>query len=591
MSNVDLQISKIFTGVPGFDDLFFGGLRLPAFEEEKDRDGICIVIYGERGVSKSDLAMQIMRGVDEFLRTKTVYRENKIRPRYTTLNHRESELKKKYVGFEVSRLVDEIIFSSNIRKERRHVCELCKYFPELKKTFASLIYSGSCNYDTAQCPICNLMSHEVINYSDNSQTINWTYGRASGSSNLISKIDHSHVDSMGIFDSNKNHPDTQYSSSAFMKFKEVQKEIYEQSKMGINLHSKRTENIFGTDFKWSSYVIEGFTAFSDEDLKRLPLNDLITRLRKTTAVSILVFDERGAGLHLNADILIHMRFKTDEIYKYSYYQLQIVKSDLQQHAHGWHLYRKQRDLSVKIHPSMHYLLHRRFASDYAIQRLEQSYMLYPQTLREKADLQFAKEQISDEDNYSKVKVISELLYSKENRGIVYQECNKLLDLELIESEQEYNDLIYRVINEVTGHNTTSAFFLLGKSEQYMRRKLSKHNIPIDGLKNIKVWESGMGCIWAEEFSSIIKEYINRWKLHSVNRILHIVLDDFANINMFPLLKDEQLLIPVLYNICRNAVMCGGYDGNDRGIKIKLTFVCTDQNIPIYKIINQIVVNQ
>ena len=92
-----LNISKISTGVPGFDDLFYGGLRLPGWKNDGNiRDGICIVIYGDRGISKSDLAMQIMRGVDEYFQ-KLYGKDSKMSPRYRTLNHRESELRKKYV--------------------------------------------------------------------------------------------------------------------------------------------------------------------------------------------------------------------------------------------------------------------------------------------------------------------------------------------------------------------------------------------------------------------------------------------------------------------------------------------------------------
>ncbi len=90
-NNKILDISKIKTGVPGFDDLFYGGLRLPGWKGgDSSRDGICIVIYGDRGISKSDLAMQIMRGVDDFL-GKYYKTKNKLTPRYRTLNHRESE--------------------------------------------------------------------------------------------------------------------------------------------------------------------------------------------------------------------------------------------------------------------------------------------------------------------------------------------------------------------------------------------------------------------------------------------------------------------------------------------------------------------
>lgn len=591
MVKFDLKISKIATGVPGFDDLFFGGLRLPDFKEDKEREGICIVIYGERGVSKSDLAMQIMRGVDEFLRTKTD--TNSLRSRYTTLNHRESELKKKYVGFEVSKVVDDIKFGMASNESKKTDCRLCEYFPDLKEAFKSIISTDCIRSEYNNCPICKLMSHEVINYSDNSQTINWTYGHASDSSNLIATINDSVVDKNGIFDlsSEYNNTHSQYSSSALIKFKEISREVYKESISKRSETNQADKSNSRNNFKWNSYVIEGFTAFNDEELGRLPLADLIARLRKTTAVSILVFDERGRELHLNADILIHMRFKTDEEFKYSYYQLQVVKSDLQQHAHGWHLYRKQRDLSVKIYPSMHYLLHRRFTSENAILRLEQNYMLYPQTLRDKVDLKFAQRNINNEDNESKVRIVNELLSAKTDRGTVFQSDTKLFDLDIICSDNDYNDMLRRISFEAEEDETTVAFFLLGKSEYYIREKLSQYIISANALCNIKVWESGMGCIWAEEYSSILKDYISRWKESSPHKKLHIILDDFANINMFPLMEKERLLVPVLYNICRNAVAYGGYDGNDRGIRIKLTFVCSNPSISIYREINQIVENQ
>ena len=150
MVKFDLKISKIATGVPGFDDLFFGGLRLPDFKEDKEREGICIVIYGERGVSKSDLAMQIMRGVDEFLRTKTD--TNSLRSRYTTLNHRESELKKKYVGFEVSKVVDDIKFGMASNESKKTDCRLCEYFPDLKEAFKSIISTDCIRSEYNNCP-------------------------------------------------------------------------------------------------------------------------------------------------------------------------------------------------------------------------------------------------------------------------------------------------------------------------------------------------------------------------------------------------------------------------------------------------------
>ena len=87
--NNGLFITKISTGLRGFDDLFYGGLRLPGTSAKEG--GISVVIYGNRGISKSDLAMQIMYGIDSHIEKEL---RAKMEAHYFTLNHRESELKK-----------------------------------------------------------------------------------------------------------------------------------------------------------------------------------------------------------------------------------------------------------------------------------------------------------------------------------------------------------------------------------------------------------------------------------------------------------------------------------------------------------------
>ena len=64
---------KIETRVQGLDDLFYGGLRLPDTSKQDGKmDGIVIVIYGKNGVGKTNLSMQIMRGVHKSLSNNAV---------------------------------------------------------------------------------------------------------------------------------------------------------------------------------------------------------------------------------------------------------------------------------------------------------------------------------------------------------------------------------------------------------------------------------------------------------------------------------------------------------------------------------------
>lgn len=582
-NKIDLEVSKIVTKVPGFDDLFHGGLRLPSFNDDSDRSGICIAIYGNRGIGKADLAMQIMRGVDEFLKSNI---NVDIAPRYRTLNHRESELKKKYVGLEAARMINEIKLPNS--KEEQY-CRICSYFPKLKEQLSSLIYStGTCLSDCAEekinkCIICKLIRHEVINYSDNSQTLNWTYGGISDSTNLIDRLNVKAISTVGIFDNN-THENNGYRSVAYVLFKEIQKELSDV--INSNSCKENSERVDRNTFHWSSYVIEGFAAFSNDELERLPFTDLINNLRRTSAVSVLVLDDRGKNLHLNADIIIQMQPTIDEALQYMYYQLQVVKSDLQPYVHGWHKYRKMRDLSVKIFPSVHSLLLKRFSTDNAVLRLEQHNLSYPQSLRDAFQYKCAMSEGNLIDFAPNV--INDILNNKVERNIVHSADNTPYKIELIETDNDYESLFDNVISSSRQNDTTIAFFLLGKTKQKFRRKLSTYYLQGSDLANIHYWELSLGCIFTEEFVSIIKEYINRWIVGDKHKTLHLVFDDFANINLFPLMEREYQLIPTIVNVCKNLVICRGYENNTRGVNLKISFVCSDITIDIYNKIKQII---
>ena len=126
------KIAKIATGVPGFDDLFFGGLRLPDYGKGIIEEGLCIIISGNRSVGKSCLAMQIMRGVDIYLKG------NGLSPKYKSLNFLEEELRKRYVSLEVSKWIDNARLPiGNIEDE----CKFCQLFPGTKEKLGEFIYS------------------------------------------------------------------------------------------------------------------------------------------------------------------------------------------------------------------------------------------------------------------------------------------------------------------------------------------------------------------------------------------------------------------------------------------------------------------
>lgn len=580
------KIAKIATGVPGFDDLFFGGLRLPDYGKGIIEEGLCIIISGNRSVGKSCLAMQIMRGVDIYLKG------NGLSPKYKSLNFLEEELRKRYVSLEVSKWIDNARLPIGSIEDE---CKFCQLFPGTKEKLGEFIYSDERKCSSAKQEKCNILKmirHELINYNYNSQSIHWTIGPVNDSDNFIASLDSKLINTDGIFDKNKSLT-SDYTSVTYKLFKEYQKEIYDS----VN-ESHRTSNSDdkNTKFQYSCFVMDGFTAFNDDELFRLPLTDLVMKLKKIAAVSILVLDERAKNMHFYADVIIDMKNSYDKETQYTYSQLQVTKSDLQQHVHGWHKYRKLRDLSIKIFPSVHSLLLRRFTADSAVLRLSQNKLCYPQSLLER----FKNERIvSNKDNKDFEIDFLRKLFQKDadkyEETVVYRKEDDNLKVSLVSTDQKYNDLLNGIAT--SNKDSTYAFLLLGVTELNLRKKISVLSLSKDILKKIYCWESGLGCIWADEFLSILKEYIQTWKKYSRQEHLHIIIDNIANIDFFPLMKREKSLIPAIVNVCRSESMYKGYedtdrnvDNNNRRIDINLTFICTDTETIEYRQINKLITN-
>lgn len=585
-NNNKLFISKISTGLQGFDDLFYGGLRLPGTNAKGG--GICIVIYGNRGISKSDLAMQIMYGIDSHVEKVL---GSKMEAHYYTVNHRESELKKKYLGLKVSELLNAIRYQDNSQNAITK-CLLCDWFPELPEQCKALLFEDGCGRHgcdfqmVEKCKICKLVRHEIINYNDRSETLHWTVGNTCDMSNYLARLDDSKIDTESIFgheNEDGNPSNRSYYSTAQQKFRQIQKKLFESTK---DYCVNRGEVSGGENgFQYSCIVIEGFTAFDTEELDRLPIDDLIHNLRSAAAVSVLVFDDRGKNLHLNADIIIQMRKQYDVSVKYMYHELHIEKSDLQQHVHGWQKYKKQRDLSVEIFPSIHSVLLKRFATSNSILRLEQGNMRYPQSLLQQFQYKCFRQK--EQPNKYASELIARIIEEKEGRSHVFDPKNSKTKVDLIDSDCYESLYTSTILQQLSKGKCTIVICLLGRNEQQLRKRLDLSGFSEEKLANIHCWEMGFGCIWPEEFISIMKRYINRWKKRSSNKHLHLIIDDFANINIYPLLEREPLLVPALVTLCQNATFAHGFENNDRGVDIELSMVCTSKDSKHYNIIKEL----
>lgn len=577
----DLYLSKIRTNVPGFDDLFHGGLRLPDIRKDKQMDGICIVIYGERGVAKSDMAMQIMRGVDKFFKQNSP-NGAKMPPRFCSLNHRESEWKKHFCGAEVVDMID-LIKAPEDYSQPDSTCKLCAYFNDLRSLRNAFPSTPDMTFDGCQCnainscPICKLIRHGIIVFNARSQSLHWNVGSHSDMDNYVSFMSDDAIDTSGIFRGKaEDTGEGLYEKTSLQLFNEMREEIYDAVE---KLEKSSDDERY---FYWSSCVMESFTDFSDDDLERLPYSDLMRKLRKAAAVSILVFDERGEKLHLNADIILHMTKSVDPKTSYQYQEMHIVKSDCQPHVQGWHKYRTVYGMKIIVYPSIPYLLQTRFEIDNAVARLEHESLRYPQWLMQKFQTEFVISKDDGNTGDRALRSIAAVLSNREGAITPYDEKNTTSLVQLIESDADCDKLYAQIDEQVHKEDTTVAVFLFGKSDQEFRKRIGERNYPENCLKDIHYWEATSAYLWPEYFASVVRRYIARWKNCSHHHHLHIIVDDFGKVGLYPLMNNEPLLPFALANICRNATALRGWEGNSRGIHITLSMLCTNKQCNYYQ---------
>lgn len=534
---------KISTGIAGLDDLFYGGLRLPRTDGQK---GICIAIYGNRGISKQDIALQIMYGVSKVSHTTC---------RYFDINRNMEEMKARYYGLHIGRVIQQIRQPKNIEKIH---CDLCKHFnlTEIIVSNGSVTgtngeevsfdkfsiagcrrdwtnpYKVECQRDEetrkVDCDLCKMIRHEIINYNDRTQSLHWTVDESSDESNKFAE--------------KKNDCEDIFSSVFEDKNKCMEDDKYKTPIQKYNIIRQKIKNL--PDHDLDSIVIGGFTAIGD-DLERLQYNNLMDLLRDKAEVSILVFDERGKDLHLNADIIIEMRIREDEETQYIHHELRVTKSDLQRHVYGWHHYKKLRDLSIEVYPNVHTLMSRRFASTYALARLNRDSCNFPQPLLQKF-----------QDNVN--------LENKQGRNEVNEQLINILkdikDRPL--SEEKKSHLTIDVQNHIdipkliqNTENNTTLVLLFGRDEiAYYDRIKSEANQQnkSEYLSHIHCWSVRPSDILPEEILGVVKQYLHLWwDKHKDKSTLHIYLDDIAQFWLYPLLVKERNFIPALFSICND----------------------------------------
>lgn len=558
---------KISTGISGLDELFYGGLRLP---DPNGNKGICIVIYGNRGISKQDIAMQMMYGTSG---------EKHSLCRYYDINREASDMQSRYQGLHIGREIKKIRQSNDKEEVNCILCRLfdlnekieihddkknsCTHFviKEIGTEWTSPMYvkcsERKHNYKNTRCDLCKLIRHEVINYNDRTHALHWTIGESSNESNVFAK-----------------EKDSSREGKDFSNVFSTEKTKHLSPIQKYNSIFQKIKKLYDGGDKIETIVIGGFTAIGDE-LYDLSYNYLIDELRKRAKVSILVFDERGKDLHLNADILIEMRVREDEQTHYIHHELRVAKSDLQRHVYGWHHYKKLRDLSIEVFPNVHTIMSQRFASTHALLRLERDSLEYPQTLLQlfQNGMGALEENV---DNYPHI--INKLNDSKND--VPAQISRTKIELDYWSVAQPIKDALQNGADVLA--------LLFGKQAIYFRQSIIasfEDKQYGDALSRVHSWEIRPGDIQPTEILFAIKQYLSGWsKKHGKDNKLYIYMDDLAQLGLYPMVDKEELFLPAMLSLCDDT--CHERDCYKKNVSEKATIVlhvvCSDRTCPQFR---------
>ena len=281
---INNYLSKIETKVSGLDDLFYGGLRFPnPYEEGINMSGIVIVIYGPRGVSKSNLAMQIMRGVHESM-IENVHHSSEEKPLFCTLHHRVDEWEKEFRSQEVMEAIDTIKLLS---AETNIKCKICDFFGlrsiyPCKDDIRNSTEGESCKeykVHTQNCQYCRLIRNEIITYNPRLESLHYNTQGATSENNLFCRLNQEKIKLDDINPENlKSKKKDALCSFLRTKEEKERKSGYQPEPLLVFNNVKRKikndleemkNKKHGSRFGRSSVVIEGFSILDDDTLKAL----------------------------------------------------------------------------------------------------------------------------------------------------------------------------------------------------------------------------------------------------------------------------------------------------------------------------------
>lgn len=558
---------KISTDIYGLDCLLFGGLQLQDVDDNHYKP-LTIVIYGQRGTSKSLLGMQLLHGLTKSLRKLPMGTDPEkgigmMSPVYYTVNDSERNFSDMLLDMLISKCTNHIIEEQVKRTDAWQSSDFSTAIFQVENN--SKVLSLDCSI------LDKYIGEEAVVYNNRTNALH-----------LVMPYSFRNIDN---------------ESSKFQIAKRRYDSIhcYCQNLQSNQLH-ELIEDFFDIEILEERNFVSSLIIPADwtDMSKRVPCllidddyqNTCIDFLKTKALVVIRVTEDVDKIDTYHPDLVIEMRNHEDEKNGYLTHQLSIQKSVLQTTALGWHLYKK-RDYGIEIYPSSHVLLQRRRHMPKGVLRshldiLSETYQHY---LDAHEDILPGAKSLVEFEKGKELRRMEKIneLYEHFHKEECVSDILKKIMIDPISVEGEGR--VTAIIGEpntykryLTLGGTFSACcrgehtlnVLLDKEDTIMFKRMicpamvfgapkelfkCRSKLCFECYECIHFKEIRMGCISSDEFFYYLMKQlrISREAEDESKRIKRIVIDDLQKIDFcFPMLRGDSLFLTALVSICKDA---------------------------------------
>ncbi len=568
---------KIKTEINGLDDLLFGGLQLQTIKENTVEKPLIIVLRGELGTSRALLAMQLLHGITKSIRGLKTETTDGIE-----IGHSIFYTKKKSVHNISDMLVDTVI-SKCINK----IVETAAKGDQGKwqnNQFCQTIFEvpQSTNLAINLQKLDYYVSQEIIVYNSRTNALHV----ASPSKAFFPDILDNQFVICRRHDNLGEYCKEYYESSNKKEHLKSCKPLYSEN-LDDNLSQEFFDiKIVSEECKGDSQLKECCKEMNGKKIPCIVLDREYSCMDKALehkALVIIYIESKDTDIETyNADLIIEMRNYTDPKTEYLCHQISIVKSTLQDTAHGWHQYKK-RDYGIEVYPSAHVILQRRRHMPKGVLRGQMDILseTYQHFIDEKKDYNYftsLSEFITRNSSYKEDNL--RRIYENFSKG----ECSEEILQNILIGDNDSKCQVTAIIgpaNTYKRHLTLGGTFstcckeehtlniLLDKEDNIILQKMicpasifknpqgilkKKCLSCIECYKYIHFKEIRMGCITSDEFFYYLIQQlrVSKESFNENKKIKRIVIDDLQKIEFcFPMINKDSLFLTGLISICKD----------------------------------------